>query len=310
MRHCKEESRVSKFFKHLYSSYIPNSKDNLKQIIIKVVFLVSLVTLITSTAFIADYFIAAQKQITVTEKSRTVWKKTEQVATQENTDPYSEAKQQMVADNSDFKGWITINGTKVDNPIYQTKDNEYYLNHNQQKKKSVYGALFFDCTNVITEQKTDKNLIVYGHQMKNGSMFGSLKKYKSLSFYKENPTIKFSTLYKNSTYKIYAVILLNAVKEDDNGYIYNIAKQSFSSVQEFNDWRDEAYARSVIETGVDVEIDDNIITLVTCSSDFENARLVIMARETRAGESETVDTSIAKVNVNAKYPEKWYAERN
>lgn len=304
MRHCKEESRVSKFFEHLYSSYIPNSKDNLKQIIIKVFFFVCLVSLVTSTVFIADYFINAQKQIAVAEESRTIWERTGKTP-----DPYSEAKQQLLAENSDFKGWITINGTKVDNPIYQTKNNEYYLNHNQEKKKSVYGALFFDCANVITEHKTDKNLIIYGHQMKNGLMFGELKKYKSLSFYKENPTIKFSTLYKNSTYKVYSVMLLNAVKEDDNGYIYNIAKQSFSSVEEFNAWRDEAYARSVIDTGIDVEIDDNIITLVTCSSDFENARLVIMARETRAEESETVDTSCAKVNVNAKYPEKWYAER-
>ena len=169
--------------------------------------------------------------------------------------------------------------------------------------------MYFDCDDVIDEEQSDKNLVIFGHRMKNGSMFGTLKKFRSLDFYKQNPTIEFSTLYKNSTYKIYAIFVLNANKEDDDNYIYNIYRQKFINETEFNTWRDEAYDRSLIDTGVDVKMGDNIITLVTCTSDFENARLIIVAREVREGENPEVDTSLASVNPNPRYPKIWYTSR-
>ena len=145
--------------------------------------------------------------------------------------------------------------------------------------------------------------------MNNGSMFANLTKYKSLSFYKQNPTIEFSTLYKKSTYKIYSVFVLNASKEDDNDYIYNISRNNFLSDEDFNLWADEAYERSLINTGVDVVNGDNIITLVTCVYDFDDARLVVMARETREGEDPEVDTSAAVTNPSPRYPKRWYDDR-
>lgn len=314
MSHYRKRENV--FYK-LYLSYIPNRRDNLKQITIKLIFIISLIVLIVSSCFIVDYFLQARHQDSVVERSRSKWNAVAQNVEPYNNnyeeidtiDPFEAVKKQLIQENRDFKGWISISGTKVDNPIYQTDNNDYYLAHNQQKKKSVYGALFFDCENEITKEQTDKNLIIYGHQMKNGSMFGTLKKFKSLSFYKQNPIIKFSTLYKNSTYKIYAVFVMNSVKSDDNGYIYNISRNKFINDEDFYSWRDEAYQRSIINTNVDVEPQDNIITLVTCESDFENARLIIMARELREDEDTTVDTSNAHMNDNPRYPQKWYDER-
>ena len=145
--------------------------------------------------------------------------------------------------------------------------------------------------------------------MKNGSMFANLTKYKSLSFYKENPTIEFSTLYKKNTYKIYSVFVLNASKADDNDYIYNISRKSFLNDADFDSWSDEAYQRSIINTGVDVKNGDNIITLVTCVYDFDDARLVVMARETREDEEPTVDTSKSTANPSPRYPKRWYDDR-
>ena len=312
---------IKSFFYRIYLSHIPNSRDNLKQIIVKTLFLVSLVTLIVSSSFIINYFVEAQRQAAIIDESRQLWNEvskdieadsiadqTDQTAS-EPEDPYKAVKEQLLLENSDFKGWITISGTPVNNPIYQTDNNEYYLSYNQQRKRSAYGALYFDCENIISEEFTDKNLIVYGHQMKNGTMFGSLKKFKSLNFYKQNPTIEFSTLYKNSTYKIYSIFILNAVKSDDDGYIYNVGRNKFINENDFNAWRNEAYERSVITTSVDVLPEDNILTLITCSSDFPNARLVIMAREVREGESTAVDTNSAKINPNPRYPRKWYTHR-
>ena len=302
MKHANEKENI---FHKLYLSYIPNRRDNLKQIIIKVFFLIALIAFIVSAAYITNYFLSAKHQDGIIDEARSVWYE----ETQTNDDTELSAIELLLKENSDFKGWITVPNTKIDNPIYQTGNNDFYLTHNQQKQKSVYGALFFDCKNVITESETDKNLVIYGHHMKNGSMFANLTKYKQLSFYKQNPTIEFSTLYKKGTYKIYAAFVLNASKADDNDYIYNISRKSFIDDDDFDSWVNEARQRSLINTGVDVKNGDNIITLVTCTYDFDNARFVVMARETREDEESSVNTSKATANPSPKYPKRWYDDR-
>ena len=302
MKHANEKENI---FHKLYLSYIPNRRDNLKQIIIKVFFLIALIAFIVSAAYITNYFLSAKHQDGIIDEARSVWHE----ETQTNDDTELSAIELLLRENSDFKGWITVPNTKIDNPIYQTDNNDFYLTHNQQKQKSVYGALFFDCKNVITESETDKNLVIYGHHMKNGSMFANLTKYKQLSFYKQNPTIEFSTLYKKGTYKIYAAFVLNASKADDNDYIYNISRKSFIDDDDFDSWVNEARQRSLINTGVDVKNGDNIITLVTCTYDFDNARFVVMAREIREGEDPNEDTSKAAANPSPRYPKRWYDDR-
>lgn len=309
MSHYKENTS-QKILKHIYCSYIPNKKDNLKQIIIKIVFLLSLLLFIISSCFIISYFSVAEKQKNVLSDAQKIWYQTKIPSTEEVTEEAKSPQEILLEQNSDFKGWISINGTNINNPIYQTDNNDFYLNHNNLKKNSTYGSLFFDFENTITENKTDKNLVIYGHNMKNGSMFGELKKFKNLDFYKEHPTINFSTLYDNSTYKIYAIFLLNAYKADDNNYIYNIFRKDFINSSDFSVWVKEACDRSIIDTKVDVEYGDDILTLVTCSNDFTNARLVVMARKTRQDESPKVETYNAKTNKNPRYPKLWYDERN
>lgn len=299
MKHAKEKDN---FFYKLYLSYIPNGRDNIKQIIIKVFFLISLIVFITSAVYITNYFLSARHQDSIIEQARSVWHET-------GDEPELSVIEQLLQENSDFKGWITVPNTKIDNPIYQTDNNDFYLTHNQQKQKSAYGALFFDSKNVITESETDKNLVIYGHHMKNGSMFANLTKYKELSFYKQNPTVEFATLYGSGTYKVYAAFVLNASKADDNNYIYNISRKSFIDDNDFDAWVGEARERSLINTGVDVKNGDNIITLVTCTYDFDNARFVVMARETRDGEEPSVDTSKATANSSPRYPKRWYDDR-
>lgn len=300
MKHVDKPSfkeRLNKF----YLSYIPNPKDNRKQIFSKSLFLISLITLIVSLSVIANHFLTATYEDNVVKESRKIWHSEN---LEDYLDEHSQKNELLLKENGDFKGWITVPNTKIDYPIYQTKDNEFYLNHNQNKKKSVYGALFFDYNNVIIENERDINLVIFGHNMNNGSMFGELKKYKSLAFYKENPTIEFSTLYDSSTYQIFSVFLLNSKKADDNGYFYNIYRNSFSGSEDFKAWIDESLQRSIIDTSVEVSYQDEIITLITCSDDIKDGRLVVMARKVR--DTETVDTTKAKVNPNPRYPKIWY----
>ncbi|MBR4123753.1 MAG: class B sortase [Clostridia bacterium] len=299
------------FFRFIKYSYLPNKNDNFGQVLIKLIFLLSLTAFIVASVYISGYFISAKKHDNIIEEARNIWHgASSQVIINENNEKeVLSPKEILLRQNGDFKGWIKLGNTKIDNPIYQTDNNEYYLDHNLNRKKSAYGALYFDCRNTIANDRIDQNLVIYGHEMKNGSMFGQLKKLRSLDFYKQNPTIEFSTLYSEGTYKIYSIFVLNAVKADDGGKIYNILGQDFAIKSSFDRWVNDALSRSLINTTVDVEFGDEIITLVTCTDDFPNARFVVMARKTRENESTNVDTEGATVNPNPKYPRRWYDER-
>ena len=290
---------VADFWDRFRSMFVPCRGDSVKLIISKVVLSVSVVTLVVSACYLGNYFLSSTKQQAIVEDSRTIWHDTETPAPQR----FSE----MLDENSDFKAWLTVSGTSVDNPVYQTDNDEYYLKHNQKKQSSRHGALFFEARDEIDSTR-DKTLVIYGHNMKDGSMFGTLKKLRNLNFYKENPTVTLSTVKEDSTYVIYAIFLLNAVRSHDVDYIYDINKSVFSSPYEFEKWRDEALQRSMINTGVEVSPDDEILTLVTCTYEFDDARLAVMARKLR--KNETVDTSDARVNGNPRHPKRWYDERN
>ena len=92
--------------------------------------------------------------------------------------------------------------------------------------------------------------------------------------------------------------------------VCNYETSYFENEEDFNLWVNEAYERSIINTGINAKFGDDLITLITCCEDFEDARLVVMARKTREGESEAVDTSISALNPKPRYPVRWYTERD
>lgn len=289
----------------LFKGIFPSKADSPKKITLKIAFFISLIAFITSASVLWYQLSGDEQQRDIIMQAQTEWHSN---TGPENTDA-SAAFEPLYEKNEDIKGWITIGGTMVDNPIYQTTDNDYYLTHNMYKEKSRYGALFFDYRCNLSAEEPSQNLTVYGHEMKDGSMFGTLKKYKSLSFYKQNPSIDVALLEKKLSYKIFSVMVLNATPEDDNGYIYNYTAPSFSSQKSFLSWINEARERSIINTDVDVKANDQIITLVTCINDFDNARFVIMGRLVRENEDSRVDTQNAALNPNPRYPQAWYDKR-
>ncbi len=307
MSHAKE-SVTAAWFSRLFSSYFPGRQDNGKQITLKILFLVSLFLLLLFAGYFAQFFLNTQKQADIVDQSRSIWHAV--YASSANSGKPDKAFVTMMLEaNSDFKGWITVPGTLIDNPIYQTDNNVYYLTHNQNKKSASCGALFFDFQNQITQTKTDQNLVIYGRNIKSGAMFGTLSRLRSLQFYKQNPVITFSTLTHTGTYKIFAVLILNSVPEDDGGRCYDVTRNHFFSTDDFNSWLAEAYQRSLIDTGIDVQITDNLITLITNADDFNHARLAVMAREIRTTEPEHTDTSLAAANTAPRYPKRWYDDR-
>ncbi len=207
----------------------------------------------------------------------------------------------LLEENEHTIGWMEIGGTRCDNPVVLYSDNQFYLNHAYDKSKNVDGTLYVDYRCQITEEKMSSNLTIYGHNLRNGTMFGQVRRYRDLDFYKEHPIIKFDTLYGKYEWKIFSVFITN-VNESD-GEIFDYRQPEYHNFEEF---AEQCKLRSLINCPVDVKEGDTIITLSTCTYELDNARLVVMARKTRDYEDKEVDVEKATVNQTPLYPDGWY----
>lgn len=203
-------------------------------------------------------------------------------------------------ENKDVSAWLTIEGAGIDNAVCTAED-DYYKNHDQNRRRNRYGTLYMTDGDVPQRVKGDQNLVIYGNNMPDGSMFGSLKEYRKLSFYKENSKFFFHFGDIKQRYIVFAVTIIDGENPD-----FDYTKSSFSSEKEFNAWCKKIYERSIIETTVAAQKDDRFLTLVTDANDFKGAKLVVMARMVDDWESVLTDISIARINTQVKYPEKWY----
>lgn len=223
--------------------------------------------------------------------------------------------------NDDVVGWITFG--EEDNPIIdyvvvQGDDNDFYLNHNYKKEESISGAIFMDYAEPLTAENQPANIILYGHNMQSGEYFAKITRYFNyrpsnnygMDFYKQYPTLTFSTLYKKSTYKIFAGMLVNTRESEGEVFRY-IDNLNFSSKSEFNNFCAEVLDRSTFYTDVDLKYGDRLLTMSTCIFDYNttknlNLRWVLFAREVREGEDPTVDVEKAYPNPDPLYFDYYY----
>jgi len=160
--------------------------------------------------------------------------------------------------NNDIVAWIEIEGTNVNYPIVQGKDNSFYLNHNFERKYNSLGSIFMDYSAVY--DFSDKNTFIYGHNTKNGSMFGDLKKYKDEVFFKEHP---FYFIYTPDT--TYKILIFSVYIDDAKSDSY---KQLFETSDDYNNYIDLITKKSIYKTDIEInKAQDRIITLYTCNSD-------------------------------------------
>lgn len=209
--------------------------------------------------------------------------------------------------NQDFVGYISIDELGVGLPVLQSEEKEYYLRRNIYKKNSKYGCPFVPTENDM--EVLDRNTVIYGHNMSDGSIFAPLNKYKTLAGFKKAPVIQFDTIYGTYKWKIIAAFITNADKEDDNGYVFPYNFTKLQSDADFMKYIELLKERSLYDTGVDVISSDKILTLSTCAYNFDSARFVVVARMVRPGESPEVDTSMAKENEKPHYPQAWYGKK-
>ncbi len=174
-------------------------------------------------------------------------------------------------DNEDVIGWITFDNMKLSYPIMQREDNEYYLNHTFSGEVNSAGSIFMEAAN--SSDFEDMHTIIYGHNMKNLSMFGQLKKYKTEEFYEEH---QFFTVYTEEHVYRYQIFAYYDIAE--TGDVYMIG---FEPDEEYREFVNKMRRRSYYDTGLEVTEQDKVITLSTCST--KGNRFVVNAKriETR-----------------------------
>lgn len=170
-------------------------------------------------------------------------------------------------DNEEVIAWLEIYGTKINYPIVQGKDNNYYVEHSIKKEKSKAGCLFLDYR--VHGDFTDFNNIIYGHNMKNGDMFGELIKFKEQDFFENNSVAWLYTPKKSYKLDIFSY----TITESTSDYY----KYTFTSLSDKNNFIDMLKNTSIKWRDVNILPDDSIIIFSTCSYEYNNARIVVCA---------------------------------
>ena len=183
--------------------------------------------------------------------------------------------------NSETVGFLNIDELLALPVVQRKNDNDYYLNHNFEREESSAGTLFLDGSNLLVPK--DQNLIIYGHNMKNGTMFHALIGYDELSFLRKYPLVHFDTIYESNVYAPFAVFSAG-VEPDSPGYL-NFRRFIFDE-DEFDGFIRDLRGLSKFSIPLDVRYGDELLLLVTCEYTRENGRFVIALRAQREGETE------------------------
>ena len=177
--------------------------------------------------------------------------------------------------NSDFIGWISIEDTKLDFPVmYAPNNKDFYLRHDFNKEYSIYGVPYLDEKTTLGANDQSENLIIYGHNMKTGTIFGCLTGYKDADYYEEHPYVQFDTVYGDATYEVFAAFSIDVVA--DTSFVYN----QYVDMDEdtYNTYVDEVISRSDVDTGIRPAYGEQLLTLSTCEYSSDNGRYVVVAR--------------------------------
>ena len=183
----------------------------------------------------------------------------------------------------------------------QTTDNEFYLRHGLDKEYDNLGLPFVDYE---CDLKNSRNLIIYGHNMgvDDTDRFSSLQEYRDTSYYAKHPVIQLDTLYGSQTYKVIAVFAVTARTSDEDYFQFN-KYVDFEDDAAEQEYLDAVQARAFYTTGDYARADEHLLTLCTCTYEMDDARLVVMARPLREGESTEADS--VTVNPDPLMPARW-----
>lgn len=324
--HQHYEETASEKFTRFLRSFLPWKGDPAKEIFRKVIMDISAVLVLICFGFFIDNYIQHQQQLQHNQSLKVTEAQTSELDAQwaairakypdiDFPEGMNIKFAELYATNQDMVGYLHIDNTNIDTPVVQYKGDidsdgeDFYLRRNFYKSPDKYGVAYLDAYN--TGSSLDKNNTIYGHNMTDGLAFAQLEKYYTIEGFKESPVIRYSTLFNDYYFKVYAVIITNGYPSGDNGYLFNYIAAHFPTDKNFEEFIEALDERKLYDTGVDINKDDKLITLSTCSYEIKKTdmgRLAVIGRLVRDGESTAVDTSLATKNTNVRYPQIWYDE--
>ena len=181
---------------------------------------------------------------------------------------------ELYQQNEDIVGWVSVPGTDIDYPVmYKADNNDYYLHRNFKKEYQYSGLPFLDYQCNLAEPSA--NLIIYAHNMKDGTMFAPLTEYENKSYYDSHKTIKFDTMYEEAEYEIFGAFSTTVGADDE--FRYHEFVNAYTE-DEFYGYVNKVKELSYYDTGISAIFGDQLLTLSTCSYGTSNERFVIVAK--------------------------------
>lgn len=185
-----------------------------------------------------------------------------------------EKYKELYLQNEDMVGWLSIDGTEINYPVMQTPNNpNFYLKHNFEKEYSDLGTPYIQENCTIAESD---NLLIYGHHIKGGKMFGALEDYKAKSFYEQHKTTRFDMLTEQAEYEIISVF--KTVEYSSEGFRYYDFVNA-ENAEAFEEYLSKCKELALYDTGINAEYGDKLLTLSTCEYSAPNGRLVVVAKK-------------------------------
>lgn len=268
-----------------------------RRIIYSCVYIILALLIILSLIYIVRFFVSKKQSIQESQlldtieisenqvkKENEVTKETVNESLRENVEETNNQDferilkvEKLQEENSDIVGWLEIEGTSINYPVLQGIDNEYYMTHNYKKQKSKNGSIFL--TKDYDWSIPSSNLLIYGHNLNNGTMFQELLKYAKEEFYKEHPTIRFTTNKEDAEYEIISVFKSRVYyKSEKNVFRYYFFVNAKSEA-EYNEFVQNAKKASIYNIDATAQYGDQLITLSTCSYHVEEGRFAVVGRK-------------------------------
>ena len=313
------------------TSLFPQKGDSSFEVIRKFVFLLSAGVFVVCSFLIGKYFWENHQNDLKQQELQELKLNAEEQETTEPTEAEDAKKDYFymipsqkgfLEQNADTVGWISIptkdpdSASPIDYPVVQRKSeedgNEYYLNRDFFQNEEKAGAIFLDYRNHFDEienkerkVENSENLVIYGHNMHDYSMFGSLKFYiNDETYYDNHPIVELESNYRKYKYKIFGMIIVDVDDMTETKFNY-WNTLDFVNEKDFYNYVNEVKRRTVRLTDVDVKYGDQLLTLSTCNSTFSQGRLVLFARLVRDGE-DLLSGCTSTPNPNIKWPNSYY----
>jgi sortase B len=331
----KKKPKSGYTFKDILKIYIPWRGDSVSEAVRKIVFFSALSVVGVCTFLISNYYIdlykaraeyeAMQAEVEAARARRGFDddESTEETKIGETIEylDYNYVADRFLSQNPDLVGYVKIPNTLVSYPVVQKKSkdpnentNDYYLYRTFHQEQSKSGCIFMDFRchfDEVAEHrrvvKNSDNIVIYGHNMNNQTMFGSLRNYiNNPYYYMDHPVVEFDSCYESYDYKIFAVFVVSG-DDFDSEYSFDCWNDiDFKDEDAFYEYVNNAKKRTMINTNVDVQYGDPILTLYTCNGLVKNAKLILTCRRVRPHEDLESGTQDATLNDNVLYPKEYY----